>query len=142
MTTRKELQNIIKLGENEKVEFKTSFNKEVIETIVAFSNFAGGKVILGVNDDKKIIGINVSNESIQKWINQIKQNTVPQIVPDVEIVEISNKKVAVFEVIEYPVKPVSCRNKFFKRIANSNHLMCLDEIANEHLKTINSSWDF
>jgi len=40
------------------------------------------------------------------------------------------------------VKPVAFKNRYFKRIKNSNHLMSLDEIANEHLKTINSSWDF
>ena len=44
--------------------------------------------------------------------------------------------------IEYPVKPVSTRGRYYKRITNANHLMSIDEIANEHLKTINSSWDF
>ena len=38
--------HIIKQGENESVEFKTSFGKEVIESIVAFSNTSGGKVII------------------------------------------------------------------------------------------------
>ena len=43
---------------------------------------------------------------------------------------------------EYPIKPVSVRGKYYKRVGNSNHLLSVDEIANEHLKTINSSWDF
>ena len=34
------------------------------------------------------------------------------------------------------------KGKYYKRIGNSNHLMTVDEIANEHLKTINTSWDF
>jgi predicted HTH transcriptional regulator len=42
------------------------FGKEVIESIVAFSNSKGGKVIIGVNDNKNIIGVTVSDESIQK----------------------------------------------------------------------------
>jgi len=137
--------NIVKLishGESDKVEFKTSFQKEVIESIVAFSNTNGGKVIIGVSDDNNIIGINISDESIQRWINQIKQSTIPQIIPDVKTIEIAEKNIAVFEVIEYPVKPVSYKNKYYKRIANSNHLMNPEEIANEHLRTINTSWDF
>ncbi len=134
--------HIIKQGENESIEFKTSFGKEVIESIVAFSNAKGGKVIVGVNDNKAITGITVSDESIQNWINQIKQNTDPQVIPDVQILELNNKSIVVFDVMEYPIKPVAYRNKYFKRIANSNHLMRLDEITTEHLKTINNSWDF
>ena len=34
----------IPVKESGVVEFKTSFNKEVIETVVAFSNTRGGKV--------------------------------------------------------------------------------------------------
>jgi len=139
---KKEILHIIKQGESESIEFKTSFGKEVIESIVAFSNTKGGKVIVGLNDNKSVVGIKISDESIKNWINQIKQNTIPQVIPDVKVFNITGKNIVVFEVIEYPVKPVAYRSKYFKRIANSNHLMSLDEIANEHLKTINSSWDF
>ncbi|MDR1632105.1 MAG: hypothetical protein LBR97_04395 [Dysgonamonadaceae bacterium] len=43
---------------------------------------------------------------------------------------------------ESPIKPVSIRGKYYKRADSSNHFLSVDEIANEHLKTINSSWDF
>jgi ATP-dependent DNA helicase RecG len=33
--------------ENLTVEFKTSFNEDVIETLVAFANTKGGKVLVG-----------------------------------------------------------------------------------------------
>jgi len=132
----------IKQGENETLELKTSFGKEVIESIVAFANSRGGKVIIGVNNHKNIAGINISDESIQTWLNQIKQNTNPQVIPDVQSFEINGGNIVVFEVMEFPIKPVAYRNKYFKRIANSNHLMSLEEITNEHLKTINSSWDY
>ena len=56
--------------------------------------------------------------------------------------EIGNKKAVIFSIQEYPIKPVVTRGKYFKRVANSNHLMGLVEIANEHLKTINTSWDY
>ena len=137
-----ELKHIINQGESEKQEFKTSFSKAVIETIVAFSNTRGGKVILGVNDKKEIVGVSVTEETIQKWINEIKQNTNPQVIPNVELINTNGKNLVVFRVIEYPVKPIAYRNKYFKRSANSNHLLSVNEIANEHLKTINSSWDF
>ncbi len=39
-----------KLKENLNTEFKSSFNDEVIETLVAFANTHGGKVLLGVDN--------------------------------------------------------------------------------------------
>ena len=114
----------------------------MIETLVAFANTKGGKVILGCNDQRNIIGVTIGHESIQKWVNEIKQNTNPQIVPDVAVEKIDEKDIVIFDVIEYPVKPVSYRNKYFKRVMNSNHVMSLNEISNEYLKTINSSWDY
>jgi ATP-dependent DNA helicase RecG len=46
------------------------------------------------------------------------------------------------EITEYPVKPVSAKGRYYKRTGNSNHLMSAAEVANLHLKTVNSSWDF
>ena len=44
-------QHIFKVGENETVEFKSSFNNEVIETLVAFANAKGGQLFLGLSDE-------------------------------------------------------------------------------------------
>ena len=132
----------ISKGENEFIEFKTSFNKETIESLVAFANTKGGEVIIGVTDKKEVVGITISEESIQQWINQIKQATYPNLFPEVETLTIDNKTVIVFKVAEFPIKPISYKNKYFIRIANANHVMSLSEIADLHLKTINSSWDY
>lgn len=64
--TKEELIKIIERGENHSVEFKTSFLKDIFETIVAFSNSKGGKIIVGCNDKKEIVGVSIGKESIQK----------------------------------------------------------------------------
>ena len=136
---------VIKLllnGENERVEFKSNFNTGVIETLVAFSNTHGGKIVIGVSDSSEIVGVTINTESIQNWINEIKNKTSPSLIPDVDIIKENSKIVIVLSIQEYPIKPVSTRSRYIKRIANSNHLMSIDEIANEHLRTINTSWDF
>jgi ATP-dependent DNA helicase RecG len=38
-------------NESETVEFKQSFQAEVIETLVAFANAKGGSVYIGLQDD-------------------------------------------------------------------------------------------
>lgn len=136
------LLSLIAEGENQKVEFKTSFGAEAIETLVAFANTLGGMVCIGVSDQGDIKGVAVSPESLQTWINEIKSKTSPLLIPEAEVVEIESKKVAVLSIQEHPVKPVAVRGKYFKRVANSNHLLSTSEVVNMHLQSFNTSWDY
>ena len=140
--TPEQLHNLISQGESETLEFKASFTKAVIETLVAFSNTHGGQVLIGVDDDGYIKGVSITEETVQKWINEIKQSTSPQVVPNIDVLYLNNKVIVNLTVIEFPVKPVSFKERYYKRVLNSNHKLTLSEIANEHLRTINSSWDF
>src|SRR4030065_2664513 len=81
------------------------------------------------------------SETIQGWVNQVKQSTVPSIIPDIELVTLDNKQVVAIHVGEFPVKPVAYRDRYFKRVANSNHRLSLTEIANLHLQSLQLSWD-
>ena len=92
----------IQKGESGSTEFKLSFQKEVIESVVAFANAKGGKIFIGVNDVGEIVGISINNESLQKYINTIKQNTQPNLVVDIE----EYKTVLVVDIQEQPVKPL------------------------------------
>ena len=134
--------SLIKEGESQFLEFKISFGREVIETLSAFANTQGGKVLIGVEDDGSIIGTEIGQESVQQWVNQIKNSTSPSIIPDAESTSLEGKTVIVLSVISYPIKPISFKGKYYKRVDSSNHVMDLNEIANEHLKTMNISWDF
>ena len=95
--------------ESQTVEFKTSFSKDVIETLVAFSNTKGGTVYLGISDKGKTEGITIGKESIPSWINEVKNKTSPQIIPDAEIYTVNDKNIVSLFVQEYPIKPVSAR---------------------------------
>ena len=137
-----EKNTIHPIAESVNVEFKTTFNDEVIVSLVAFSNTKGGIVYIGIADNGEIKGVQLGKETTIQWVNEIRNKTVPAIIPDVQLLTINERQVVALGITEYPVKPVSFRNKYYKRVSNSNHLMNIDEIANEHLKTINSSWDF
>ena len=76
------LKKLLLSGESETVEFKTSFGKEAIETLVAFANTKGGTILIGVNDKGEVAGGKIGQEIIQNWVNQIKQNSSPSIIPD------------------------------------------------------------
>ncbi|MDO9110838.1 MAG: ATP-binding protein [Desulfatirhabdiaceae bacterium] len=55
--------NAIQDGESETVELKSSFDREVIETLVAFANAKGGRVFVGVADSGRITGIDAGKGS-------------------------------------------------------------------------------
>jgi ATP-dependent DNA helicase RecG len=128
--------------ENTFIEFKSSFNDSVIETLTAFANTKGGKVIVGVNDKgNPIEGFKVGNETIQKWINEIKVKTQPSIIADAEYKTIKGKGVVELSIQEFPVKPVAFKQRFFKRVNNSNHVLNASEISNLYMQSLQVSWD-
>ena len=53
----------IQKGENKTLEFKETLpqNESIAKTVVAFSNTAGGKLIIGINDERKIVGVDDTN---------------------------------------------------------------------------------
>ena len=133
---------MIPIKEDLHTEFKASFSEEVIVSLVAFANAKGGTVYTGINDDGSVCGVRLGNETIAKWINEIKQKTEPSIIPDVEVLEEAGKAIVTFGIQEYPVKPVSVKGKYYRRRQNSNHLLSAGEIADMSLQTRNSSWDY
>jgi len=128
--------------ENESTEFKSSFGDAVIESLVAFANTKGGKVMIGIDDKgKPVTGFSFGAESLQKWVNEIKNKTQPSLIPDIEIIDFKGAKVGELSVKEFPIKPVSFKGRYYKRVKNSNHQLSTNEISELHLKAINASWD-
>jgi len=136
-----DILKILKQGESETVEYKLGFNKEVIETVVAFSNTRGGVIIIGVNNDGEVKGVKIGTETLKDWGNQISQNTEPKVIPDIRMIEVKHKVVAIIEIKEFPLKPVSTRGRSLRRVQNSNRQMSPQEIAHMHLASTGSSWD-
>jgi ATP-dependent DNA helicase RecG len=97
---KKQLKNIIKLGEVIQTEFKTctfQLSNNVFETICAFLNRGGGHLILGVSDEGTIEG--VLDDSIDQIINNVISNCNnlqklnPTFYLSPEVIDIEKKKV-------------------------------------------------
>ena len=128
-------------GESQTLEFKTSFDKATVESLVAFADAQGGTVLVGVNDTGEVVGVTLGKETLNEWLNQIKSTTNPSLIPDLYTVNQKGKTVVVIRMGEFPVKPVSTRGRYFKRIASSNHQLGLGEIADLYLQSLQLSWD-
>ncbi len=130
------------LVEDQKIEFKSGFNDEVIESLSAFANTKGGKVLVGVtNNGNPVKNFKTGQETSQQWINEIKNKTQPSIIPDIEIINFKGVDIVEISVQEFPVKPVACRGRYFKRVKNSNHQLSPVEIADMNMASLQLSWD-
>ncbi len=114
------LADLIAAGESQTLEFKASFDKVSIETLVAFANAQGGTVLIGVADSGRVQGITLGKESLNEWLVQIKSATSPSIIPDLPVHHVDGKSVVAIDIAEFPVKPVSTKGRYYKRVVNTN----------------------
>lgn len=136
-----EIVELIKKGESENLEFKENFDKETIETAVAFANTKGGVLLVGISDKDEVKGVQIGKETMNDWANQISQSTEPRIIPEIEQGEIEGKSVVIIRIKEFPIKPISVRGRCFRRVGTSNRMMTPQEIAEMHLHSTGTSWD-
>lgn len=123
-------------------EFKSNCTDGVIESLVAFANTKGGSVYVGIDDSGSPVNVfNIGPESLQKRINEIKMKTQPSIIPDADIVRIEGHEVAKLSIMEFPVKPVSFKGRYYRRINNSNHQLNASEISDLYMQSLQLSWD-
>lgn len=123
-----ELLEIIANGENSGVEFKRDDIRaeQLAKEIVALANFQGGRILLGVEDDGTISGI--QRERLEEWVmNIIRDKVHPQILPFYETLKIDDSRtVAVITLPPGISKPYVVRDsgaeKMYVRIGSTSQL--------------------
>jgi ATP-dependent DNA helicase RecG len=106
----------IKKGEGKTIEFKRTLpdGNHIAKTVIAFSNMAGGKIIIGIEDKTaRVIGIN-DDEAMDfpdKISNIIHERCHSFILPEIYLVYINDAKVLVVEVFPGALKPYYLKNK-------------------------------
>lgn len=73
LMTIQQLQNLIIHGESETLEFKKSLTqlKSALQTVCAFLNTSGGVVLVGVNQNGKIVGQEITDKTQQEIANKM-----------------------------------------------------------------------
>ena len=108
---RSELFEILANRENSGVEFKRDDlrSEQLGKEIVALANLNGGRILLGVEDDGRISGI--QRPKLQEWVLNVFRDIVhPQIIPFYEEVQVDDKRVAVISFSQGISKPYVLRN--------------------------------
>ena len=118
----KELQLILEEGEGYKIEFKESV-ANIDREFVAFANSSGGKVFLGITDNKEIKGIEITN----KFMSQI-QDIANNCQPPVKVLLEEFKDILLINVREGDDKPHKCASGFYTRIGPNSQKLSRNEI--------------
>jgi ATP-dependent DNA helicase RecG len=134
---RTELLEIIANGESSGVEFKRDdiHPESLAEEVVAMANFRGGIVLLGVEDDGTISGIQRAN--VEEWaMNCISGKIHPMILPFYEEVQMGDMRVAILYVEQGIDKPYVRRHKgaeeIFIRMGTSSRSATREQQARLH----------
>jgi ATP-dependent DNA helicase RecG len=125
-----QILNDIEKGEGKTLEFKEQMpqNNQIAKTAVAFSNTAGGKIIMGVKDGlNEIIGLDP--DEIPKLreliVNTIADSCEPQISPEIFTQNIDGKIILIIRIYPgskkpYFLKKEGINNGTYLRIDNVN----------------------
>lgn len=111
------IENLLQQKEGIRLEFKSQPNIDAIaKAITSFINTQGGDVVIGIDDNKKIVGVqNVQQEAakIQDALVELIQPTAPI---SVQIITYKQKDVILISVWEGGKKPYQYKGVFYNRV--------------------------
>jgi len=144
------LQELIIQGENKSVEFKEQLpkNESIVKTIVSFSNTSGGKLIIGVRDNREIVGIDDKDifELQDRLSSLIFDRCYPNILPEIYTQNIEGKLLLVIEVfrgnlLPYYLKKEGKNNGTYIRVGATNRKASFENIVELERQRRNISFD-
>jgi ATP-dependent DNA helicase RecG len=120
MLTHKELAEILQDGESSTVEFKTDEVSPIslAEEMIAFANFKGGLLVLGVNDSGIIEG--VQKDRFEEFIINVSRNNIrPPILPDIQKMRMNDKFIYLVNISQGDVPHASNKGQYFIRVGST-----------------------
>jgi len=125
------IEQLIQQGENSSIEFKSSDVKPdaIAKEIVALANLTGGTILIGVEDDGKITGLQ-PNKNHEEWIMNIARNNInPAIIITYQQFEIYDKTIAIINVPKGKDKPYQTLDgKYYIRVGSTNRIASIAEL--------------
>lgn len=136
------LCQIIKQGENSRVDFKRSLflgekerrreNQELAQDLAAFANSYGGFLIIGVSDEKegkKIVGFPSNDLILQRIVNICRDSVQPPLRPQVKVIYTPQGEVLVIYVAEGTGDLALVEGRVFIRVYNEVRQAVSEEIT-------------
>ena len=131
-TSPDNIEQIISRGENNRVEFKLAMPKnwnDFAETAVAMTNKGGGTIILGVDDNGIILGVE-DPKIVDSITDALRNSCEPSIEPEFSSQQIQGKTVVVIQFADGTDKPYILKGKgIYVRVGATDRMANRDEIV-------------
>ncbi len=125
------IKELVQQGESEKLEFKSSLNKEAVGKVLAsFLNTKGGRLIIGLEENGRIKGI----ENAKVIANELRHYLINSIVPDspidVDIIDINDNQLIVCKVQEGTKQPYIFDGTIYYRVNDRTNKATTAQLSN------------
>jgi len=142
-----DIETLVYRGESDTLEYKKSTSElhSVGKTLCGLLNRHGGNVLMGVTDNKHIVGQDISDQTQQEIANVIKKiEPAPMI--DIDYVQVNHSSRQVIILTAYQdehAKPYTFEGKAFDRIASATFSMPQERYHRLLLETTqkNKGWE-
>ena len=140
----------IRLGESKTLELKAQLpqNDQIAKTAVAFANTSGGKLVIGVGDNRDVIGLPEQDLfALQERIGSlIFDRCHPAILPEMYTANLEGKVVLVVEIfrgnlLPYYLKEDGKNNGTYLRVGTANRKADFEHILELERQKRNQSFD-
>ncbi|MBX9597591.1 MAG: putative DNA binding domain-containing protein [Burkholderiales bacterium] len=140
----------IALGESKTLELKQELpsSEQIARTILAFANTSGGKLVIGVDDQRQIIGIATDDIfALQdKITSMIFDGCHPNILPEIYTINHEDRLLLVIEafrgnLLPYYLKKDGKNNGTYIRIGATNRRASLENIIDLERQRLNLAYD-
>lgn len=129
MTTAEQVTAAAQAGESETVEFKRSTGEQraAMHALTAMLNHRGGRVLFGIEPDRRVVGQQVSDRTLEDLAQEISQ-IEPPVFPTIERIPVADgREVLSVSAPQGPGRPYSHRGIAYRRVGNVNARMSRDE---------------
>lgn len=126
------------MRETYNLEFKEKISNSFLKTVVAYSNYTGGKILFGVNDNGEGVGIDRPIDAMLDIENMINDSIKPQVTYSLDFLDKS-----IIELLVYPgdEKPYFYKSKSYKRNDSATIEIDNNELKRLILEGNNKSYD-
>lgn len=126
------------MRETYNLEFKEKISNSFLKTVVAYSNYTGGKILFRVNDNGEEVGIDRPIDAMLDIENMINDSIKPQVTYSLEFLDKS-----IIELLVYPgdEKPYFYKSKSYKRNDSATIEINNNELKRLILEGNNKSYD-
>lgn len=126
------------MAEDQNIEYKKSWRDEYLKWICGFANAQGGKLYIGIDDDKRIVGVENSHRLLEDIPNKIA--TTMGIVCDVNLRKKDGKEY--IEIIVEPSNvPIAYKGEYHTRSGATKQQLRGTALQLFILKKMGMSWD-